>query len=377
VTAATPRRMAYFISSHGFGHAARAAAVMAALHALDPTIHFDIFTQVPAWFFQDSLHGAFRHADLCTDIGLVQKSPLHEDLAATVQRLEAFLPFDPALVRCLAAQLHSNACALVLCDIAALGITVAQAAGIPAVLVENFTWDWIYQGYLADEPRLAQFIAYLRGVFTTADYHIQTEPACCPGSCDLVARPVSRPGRMPRQQTRQQLGIPAQARAVLLTMGGIPDQYTFLHQLAQHAQTYFVVPGASTAMQTHANTVLLPFRSAFLHSDLVRACDAVVGKVGYSTLAEVYYAGVPFGYIARQRFRESPVFATYIATHMSGFALSEADFYTGAWLARLPELLALPQQQRLHVTGAEQIAHFVYGLVHSEPGPARRPASLT
>ena len=48
-------RIAYFVTPHGFGHAARAAAVMVALQEIDPAIQFDIFTQVPRWFFQDSL----------------------------------------------------------------------------------------------------------------------------------------------------------------------------------------------------------------------------------------------------------------------------------------------------------------------------------
>ena len=36
-------RIAYFVTPHGFGHAARAAAVMVALQEIDLTIQFDIF----------------------------------------------------------------------------------------------------------------------------------------------------------------------------------------------------------------------------------------------------------------------------------------------------------------------------------------------
>jgi len=38
-------RIACFISPHGYGHAARAAAVMEALHLLDPGKEFEIFTK--------------------------------------------------------------------------------------------------------------------------------------------------------------------------------------------------------------------------------------------------------------------------------------------------------------------------------------------
>src|SRR5512136_1670225 len=122
-----PARIAYFISPHGFGHAARAAAVMAALRQRDPAIHFDVFTTVPAWFFDQSVRGGFTHYAVLTDIGLAQKDSLREDLTETVRRLAAFIPFDPALVARLAGQVRQQDCRLVLCDIAPLGLAVAQA----------------------------------------------------------------------------------------------------------------------------------------------------------------------------------------------------------------------------------------------------------
>ena len=68
--------IAYFISPHGYGHAARAAGVMEAVHELNPSIRFEIFTKVPSWFFDDSSSGNFGYHSLLTDIGLVQRTPL-------------------------------------------------------------------------------------------------------------------------------------------------------------------------------------------------------------------------------------------------------------------------------------------------------------
>ncbi len=361
----TPVRIAYFVTPHGFGHAARAAAVMVALQDIDSAFQFDIFTQVPRWFFQDSRVQNFRYYHVCTDIGLVQTTALHEDLPATVRRLDTFLPFNPPLVTTLATQLRSASCALVLCDIAPMGIVTARAAGVPSVLIENFTWDWIYQGYAEEEPRLAQHIAYLRPIFASADYHVQTEPVCCPGPADLTSPPVSRKPQGLPSQTRARLGLSMQAQAVLLTMGGVQQSFTFLSQLQDSRDISFVVLGGVDAPERRDNVVLLPHRSAIFHPDLVHACDAVVSKVGYSTLAEVYYAGVPFGYVVRQRFRETPALASYITAHMSGLAIVEAAFHSGAWLSCLPDLLRLPRQPQREPRGAEHIARFVHGLVRA------------
>jgi hypothetical protein len=365
----TPVRLAYFITPHGFGHAARAAAVMVALQEIDPAIQFDIFTQVPRRFFQDSLVQGCRYYHVCTDVGLVQTTSLREDLPATVRHLETFFPVNSALVTTLAALLRSTSCALVLCDIAPLGIVAARAAGLPSVLIENFTWDWIYEGYVPEEPKLARHIAYLRTLFTATDYRVQTEPVCSPCPAALTSLPVSRKPQRSAQQTRAQLGISMSTRTVLLTMGGVPESYMFLSQLPHYRDVSFVVLGVGDTMEKRDNVVLLPHRSAIFPPDLIYACDAVVSKVGYSTLAEVYHAGVPFGYVVRQRFRETSVLASYITAHMSGLAIPEPAFHSGEWLALLPDLLALPRQPPRDTRGAAQIAHFVHGLVRGEQRP--------
>ncbi|MBN1106743.1 MAG: hypothetical protein JXL84_25295, partial [Deltaproteobacteria bacterium] len=145
-------RVAYFVSPHGYGHAARAAAVMEAIFRKALPSEFHIFTTVPRWFFRDSLSGSFHLHRVLTDIGLAQKTPLKADLPETIRRLDRFLPFDPAMVERLAGSLRRSGCRLVVCDIAPLGIVAAGTAGIPSVLIENFTWDWIYEAYERDHP---------------------------------------------------------------------------------------------------------------------------------------------------------------------------------------------------------------------------------
>ena len=161
-------RVAYFISPHGFGHAARAAAVMAAIREREPGAEFEIYTTVPEWFFEDSLRGPFGYHSVRTDVGLVQRDSFREDLPATVAQLDSLYPLRTDFVSSLATGVHASRCSLVVCDIAPLGIAVAREAGVPSLLTENYTWDWIYGGYLQLEPRLAEHIPYLRHLFASA-----------------------------------------------------------------------------------------------------------------------------------------------------------------------------------------------------------------
>ena len=141
------RRIAWFVTPHGFGHAARACAVIEALGERMP-LALELFTTVPEWFFAASLKAPFGYHAVRCDIGLAQRDAMDEDLDATVRELDAFLPWPAALVDGLAEAVRARDCEAVICDVAPLGIAVARAAGVPAALVENFTWDWIYESYV-------------------------------------------------------------------------------------------------------------------------------------------------------------------------------------------------------------------------------------
>jgi len=359
-------RVAYFISPHGFGHAARAAGIMAAIHEIDSSIQFEIFTKVPSWFFQDSLSGPFAYHSLLTDIGLMQKTPLREDLNKTLQCLKNFLPFDHSQISTLGQLIKGLECELIICDIAPMGILVAKEADIPSVLVENFTWDWIYQEYTDYDVGIKKHIVYLRSLFDTADHHVQTEPVCCYCLADLTTLPVSRKVRTPAREIRKKLGLPIDSKVVMITMGGIPEQYIFLKELANQRDVHFVIPGGGQSMEIHDNLVLLPYHSDFFHPDLINACDGVVGKLGYSTLAEVYYTGIPFGYIPRPSFRESEILAAYVDEKMIGVAIEETEFQVGSWISHIQHLLALPRIQQSGPNGAEQAARFINTLLNRE-----------
>ena len=90
--------VAFFVSPHGFGHAARAAAVMQELRRLDPEVEILVLTTAPRWFFEDSLQQPFSHFPVLTDVGLVQRDAFVEDLPKTVALLESFWDgFDAAV----------------------------------------------------------------------------------------------------------------------------------------------------------------------------------------------------------------------------------------------------------------------------------------
>jgi hypothetical protein len=353
------KRIGYFVSPHGFGHATRAAAVMQAISDLDASIEFEIFTTVPSWVFKDSVSASYNCHPVLTDIGLVQKSAFLSDLSETIGGLDSFLPFSAALISDISEAVSHLKCQSIICDISPLGIAVAREIGIPSILVENFTWDWIYEQYAATDHRFKGHIKYLRSLFRAADYHIQTEPVCFHHSPDLTTSPVGRKIKNSADRIRAQLDVPISARMVLITTGGISQSYGFLEKLKRLPEIRFVLPGAGPTRQILDNCIILPHHSDFYHPDLVNASDAVVGKVGYSTLAEVYHAGVPFGYVVRSNFRESEPLAAFIEKEMQGVFVEESHFDNGSWTDRIQDLLNLTRVQQSVINGADQIAGFI------------------
>jgi UDP-N-acetylglucosamine:LPS N-acetylglucosamine transferase len=241
-----------------------------------------------------------------------------------------------------------------------MGIAVAKACGMASILIENFTWDWIYEGYRNENCRIIPHIEYLKHLFECADYHIQTEPICVPSpDADLTTLPISRKIRTQAKIIREQLGIPQESKAVLITMGGIEEKYGFIDKLDAYPEVYFVIPGGSCVKKKQKRLILLPHHCDFYHPDLVNACDAVIGKVGYSTLAEVWQAGVPFGYVPRPFFSESEKLVRYIEQQMNGMMIEDYEFEDGRWLTMLKELLSMPRTPRNSSDGAVQAARFI------------------
>ncbi len=360
------KNIACFITPHGFGHAARSSAILEALQNLMPEVAFHIFTLIPPNFFKQAKISFEYHKVKC-DIGLVQKDALREDPIATVEELDEFLPFSDSLILELTSAMEKIKAKIVLCDIAPLGIAVAKRAGIPSILIQNFTWDWIYEKYLMQAPTLQKHIDFLRKIFKEANFIIQTEPVCYDEvGASLKVNPVSRPVRRQREEVRCQLLQGMEKKIVLVSMGGAHQTMPFVEKLKKYKQDYlFILPAADCKeVLQEENILFLPHHSDFYHPDLVNASDAVIGKIGYSTVAEIFATGTPFGYVPRSFFRESPVLVDFIQKQqMPAVEISHSDFLEGNWLGKLAFLCSMRKKNSAmpvaRPDGATEAARFI------------------
>lgn len=354
--------LVFFISPHGFGHAARSCAVINELATLAPQTYVTIFTTVPPWFFEDSLTCAHSVEPVDTDLGMVQRDAFREDLPATLEALQGRVPFPAQTIDTLATRVTALGADLVVCDIAPLGLAVADASGLRSVLIENFTWDWIYRGYLDECPALASVADTLAETFSLATHHVQTEPACQLSPHAHLVPPVSRSPRTPRDEVRRALGVPAEAPMLVVTMGGVGWRQDTLHTGLGRDDPWLVVPG-SPRQAREGHLIRLPARSEFYHPDLIHAADGVVGKLGYSTVAEVAAAGVPFAYVARPDFPESAPLEAWVQRELSSRQLTLDELANGDWLGAVQELLGAARALKARPNGARAVARLLTNII--------------
>jgi hypothetical protein len=357
-----PPNVACFATSHGFGHATRAVAVLRALAKNAPGLTVNSFSTLPDWFWTENLSPDIPHHahQLETDVGLVQKSPFEHDLDQTITRLERFLAFDEPALEDVRKILRESKPDLILCDISPLGLVLGKELDIPTVLVENFTWDWIYGTYLNEDSRFEPIIEQLGTLFRSADLRIQTEPICERiESCPLVP-PLFREFREPTNRILDRLGLPTGSRYLLVTTGGIPQDFSFLDKLKDRKDLTFVITGNFPQLERADNLILLPHRSGFHFPDLVRASCGVVGKVGYGTVAETWGSKVPLFAVYRENFRESKHIKNFVDRDVPSLKASETDFLDGTWIDRIDEFLALPEADgENRPNGAKEAGHLI------------------
>ncbi len=346
-----------FISPHGYGHATRICAI---LEALNTSVDFEahLYSTVDKSIFSQGRFCYQLHKQL-TDIGFFQKDAFHLDIAKTCDALKRFIPFDEKVIDSLAERCAGHS--FVLCDISALGIAVAARAGIASVLLENFTWDWLYAPYTPKNTQLQFYSNYLKKIYKNADYHIQTEPVCLPGQADLVCAPIFRTVREQVELVRKNLECSG-LKTVLITLGGIGFKPQFMQELQHNPNYEFIITGQDKHVRIGNNVLLLDRSTIHYHPDLINLADLTVFKCGYSTLAECYQVGKPSLCIRREGFAESKVLESFIQQNMRTVLISQQDFTSGRWLELLDNIdTTSPEPAKQN--GAEAVATFLTSLL--------------
>jgi L-arabinokinase len=264
------------------------------------------------------------------------------------------------LVATEASWLRQRGAQLVFADIPPLAFAAAATAGVRAVGMANFSWDWIYGHLARREPALAAAADACAEAYRTADLLLQL-----PFAGDLSAFPrrepiplVARRPRVPREETRRRLGWPS-GTVVLLSFGGMGLPGFDPRVLAPLTDGWFVaVGGAWTDAPANVGAVA-PERLAELelrYEDVVGAADVVVTKPGYGIVSDAIGASVRLVYTDRGDFPEYPILVREMERYLPSAYVDNEALLGGTLRNALDRVLAIPMPDPPRLDGASVAA---------------------
>ncbi|MFQ5674242.1 MAG: hypothetical protein ACE5G9_14265, partial [Nitrospinales bacterium] len=215
------QRIAYYISAHGYGHAARSVPVLEKL-IRDYTV--TLKTEIPAEFFRGYLRGAYSLIPQAVDAGCAQGNFVHIDAAQCFRNLRRFLETQPERLDAEIRWLRENRIDLILSDAASLPLQAGQNLGIPSLLLANFTWHDIYSGLPGAEENIS-LIETLRGEYATAT--LQFLPQCHIANAITTRQQevgfIALQGRNVRQELQRFLDRPLAGKTLVFIYLGEAD----------------------------------------------------------------------------------------------------------------------------------------------------------
>jgi L-arabinokinase len=361
--------LAFYISGHGFGHASRQVEIINAVVREQPEARILLRSTAARWLLERTLRAPFTLDTTPTDTGVVQADSLRLDARATIARAAGFYAtFDERVDR-EAAWLAGHGVSLVVADAPPLASAAARRAGLPSIVVANFTWDWIYEGFAEEVASAPGLLPRIRDAYSqaTAAWRLPMHGgfASIPVVEDVPL--VARHATHSRATVRAALGLPADRRVALCSFGGFGVDNLRLDALDCLDDWDIVVTGDTTGPSPHPHVHAYPearvCEEGLRYEDLVAACDAVLTKPGYGIVSECIANDTAIVYTSRGNFAEYPVLVAHMRRWVRNAFIDQASLHAGRWRAALDAAAgAPPPPEHPRTDGATVIARKLAGL---------------
>ncbi|MEO8521284.1 MAG: hypothetical protein ABI603_07975 [Acidobacteriota bacterium] len=354
----------FYISGHGYGHASREIEVINQLVPRLPGWRVVARTSASRWLFDRTAAPQLTLIEGACDTGVVQIDSVRLDESATIRAAVDFYAGFEARIRPEAAMLERDDARLVVVDAPPLACAAAAAAGVPSVVLSNFTWDWIYEAYgAASAPGLLSTMRDAYG-HAEAGWRLPLHGGFA-GFERLVDVPfVARHATVPAAEVRRRLGLPAQAPLVLTSFGGYGlDAFDPL-RLDCGGRWHVVVTGREPPSPCpdwlHVLDDNAVYDAGMRYEDLVAAADVVVTKPGYGIISECIANGTAMLYTSRGRFPEYDVMVAEMPRLLRCAFIDRTALLEGRWRTALETLARTPPPaERPRTDGAEVIAAMI------------------
>ncbi|AMY09799.1 hypothetical protein LuPra_03025 [Luteitalea pratensis] len=342
-----------------------------AFGALRPDQPIHVFTKASRWLLDRTITVPVTIVEQAVDSGAIQRDSLQLDVPATLASAAQFEAGADEAAVALAREFRARHVQVAVCDAPPMPCTAAHLAGVPAVVLANFTWDWIFEDFIAEHPAFAELPARLGVRYARADaaWRLPMHGGFGTVRTVLDFPWIARRSRRGRAELRRLIGAGDARPLVLISFGG----YGVANMaLAHHAGAPYrlVLSGGAEHSPTDAPPDALHLDRERLdalglrYEDLVAAVDVVASKPGYGIVSECVANGAALLYTDRGRFREYPVMVDEMPQVLPCRHIANASLASDRWDEEVAGLLAQPRPEiRPLVNGADVAAGMISAML--------------
>lgn len=295
-------KVAFYVTSHGFGHASRVTALVIEFIKFGCDCY--IVTDRPKFLFpkESSLCHIFERR---TDIGIIQDSWKLPAVEKTFIALLDFWDDKERLIETERNFLQEKAIDLVVVDIPYLPIISAKKLNIPVYAITNFDWYFNYVELVNKntDPKILEIISEIYSIYQSCDKSyilpFSNEKSVKALPNQIMCGNLAKYSKPKRRSICEEFNINPEKKIALITFGGIMSDISYFRNITSRKDYVFLT---NSPIGDADNVVLLP--RDYDYSLLISSCDLIITKVGYSTLAETCAAGTYLCYATRDNFPE-------------------------------------------------------------------------
>lgn len=326
-------KVVFYITNHGFGHASRNVPIIKKLLDASSTNTVAIKSDERICDFLKRNLSSLRisyYTD-CRDVGLI----LHEGTAipdenAMLEAIRMDKARWPSYITREKEFLASFAPNVVVCDVMAWPIQAAHDLGIKTLLIGNFSWAEMYRSFYPPEI-YSHYLSCYRLADKALWYEIHSPELhdyCSDYEC------ISMVSRAHNDTIIADIQTSSAMPKVFVSLGASVDLSSPI-DVSSLPYTFFVTRGITLVGD---NVVTLPLDMVNT-PDYIRACDYVIAKGGWSTVAEILLAGKKSALLVRGSNIEDQITAQVLSSRSQAVMINEEDLSDiGALISRIDAL---------------------------------------
>jgi len=290
------KKIIYYVTDHGQGHATRAVALIREL--LNSDYEIIIRNSTLTNFFHSSIPGIKINSEI-TDVGPVIKNSISVDIKNTKKKMETWITNMPKVAEKEQNFIKKINPSIIISDISAMPFIASDKVKVPSIAMSNFTWVDVLP-YL-DKKQISELSkAYEKATYSIRlPLHTQFQPFKNPIKVGFISRIPT----MKKKLIRKKLGLSESDFFIFIPLD---ENFTICGEFATN--TKIITLGAK--IKDVPYQVISPWVEG---QNLVSACNQLICKCGYGLVSEALTNNIPFQYLSDDSHFEQQAIDQYLS----------------------------------------------------------------